>query len=206
MQELNREILQEAISKLPKYEAPPSIWSNIEEALIAEEQDQQITATIPQLPSYKAPASIWENIESTLDKAPVSGNRPTLFIRLGRLAVAASFLGFAIWIGWQQFAPSQEDYAIVYTEEEVSDFNYELNLEEDEAAFSTMLTHFKTSIVAQQHEEYNTLLAEYEELNDAKKELTEMIDNYGKDPNIISQISDLEHERTKVIKKMAALI
>ena len=33
-----------------------------------------------------------------------------------------------------------------------------------------------------------------------------MMDNYGTDPDIIEQISEIENERSRVIKKMAALI
>ena len=98
------------------------------------------------------------------------------------------------------------DYTLVYSEEEVSQFGYDIDLEADEADFIAMFARFESSVVAKQNEEYNTLIEEFEELNSAKDELKMVLDNYGTDPDIIEQISEIEYERSRVIKKMAALI
>lgn len=206
MKELNKKTLIKAISDLPQYEAPGFIWEQIEQVLVSEEQDTAIATVIPQLPSYLPPESVWAGIDAALNETPNLRQNNLRIIPWKRIAIAASLIGIALWFSWQQFFPNQEKFALVYSEEQVSQFEYALDLEEDEASFTAMLSNFETSIVAKQHEDYNILLDEYQELKIAKGELVQLMENYGTDPDIIQQISEIEHERSRVIKKMAALI
>ena len=169
MKERNHEILQNAIAKLPKYEAPDFVWSNIEAVLIEDEQDKQITDAIPELPSYQAPESIWAGIETALESSPPVAKRRSLIVRLSRVAVAASFLGFAVWLGLNQFNGNPDDYTLVYSEEQVSQFEYDIDLEADEADFTAMLTQFESSVVAKQHDEYSALIDEFEEIEQCQR-------------------------------------
>lgn len=206
MEEFNKHTLKKAISNLPLYEAPGFLWDNIEAVLVADEQDAIIKATIPHLPHYQAPDSVWIGIETALDKNSTDEKQHTSIISIRRIAIAASFVGLAIWFSWQSFFATTSEYTLSYSEEEVAQFEYEFDPNEDEASFNTMLDHFKSSVVAKQHEEYNNLLEAYEELKIAKEELVQILENYGSDPDIIQQMSDIEHERSRVIKQMAALI
>ena len=104
MKECNYETLQDTIAKLPKYEAPDFVWANIERALVEDEQDTQIAKAIPELPVFEAPKLVWSNIEAELETIPPSAKRRSIVVQLGRIAIAASFLGFAIWFGWNQFS------------------------------------------------------------------------------------------------------
>lgn len=206
MEELNNEILKKVISALPQYEAPGFIWEEIENSLVEKDQDDALKALIPTLSVFTPPESVWSGIESELKNSSTKTSGNIRILYLGKIAAAASLVGFLFWFGWNQFTPSQKEYTMVYSQEEVAQFDYSLDTDEDEAAFTAMLSQFESSVVAKQHEEYDVLIDEYQELKNAKDELVEMMENYGNDPDLIQQISNIEHERSRVIKKMAALI
>ena len=81
MKEQNRQILRDALQKLPTYEAPESAWPYIA-SHISSASDLK-----SQLPQYTAPQSAWENIETAL-QTPVKSKS----IRAWLVAAAATLL------------------------------------------------------------------------------------------------------------------
>ena len=95
---------------------------------------------------------------------------------------------------------------LLYSQIKVEQFDYTNDWDRDETTFTAVFTSFKDSPMAKEDLNYEELIENYQELNAAKKELQDLIQAYGKAPDIIKEISSLERERSNVIKKMAALI
>ena len=126
------------------------------------------------------------------------------------LAIAASFaLVFTALFLLQDNEVSQlntETIAIQYTTEQVDDLVLVKDWKEDESDFERYqeLCNIKKYIC--EHPEFQILQREFVELSDAVKELEYAIGEYGTDPGLISQIKEIELERTDIFKKMMVML
>lgn len=194
MQEQNRETLIKAIKELPVHEPGPAVWDRITGELDLQE-------SIQQLPQYAPPSAIWENIEAELDSAPAKqAKRITLYRKLSVAASVAILLVAGFWLLPKENASETVSYEIAMAEEV---FKYENDWDGDESSLIVAVNAFKGDPVAQQDDNYNTLLAEWDELNEAKKEIKEMMDKYGHDSQFVRQLGAIERGRAAVAKQMA---
>ncbi|MEL7119851.1 MAG: hypothetical protein AAFO07_10430 [Bacteroidota bacterium] len=197
MEERNIESLKAAIAGLPTYEAPDLIWDNIEEALEKEEKDAPLKEAIKQLPIYEAPAAAWDNIESAL---PKKGLTAYTYFRMAAAAVVVLAVGLTLL-----FRPTDAE-KVSYTVAEVEVFWSEIDWHEDEPSIEALVSNFINDPFAKQDENYESLLTQLDELNDAREELLTAIEWYGEDGQLVRQLSEIERDRSSVVQSMAKLL
>lgn len=181
-----------ALQSLPKYEPSAEIWATLEKEL-------DLHKGIQSLPTHTPSKEVWETIEQHLNPKSYS------VFWLKRLSIAAAIL---LLVGsYLIFSNSSERLEqFTYQQEEI-----DLNLlvpdwEED----AEVVSQIEKRCASQQYLctalEFQSLQQELVELENAKMELKTAIDNYGKDIELIAQLSEIELERTHVLKKMVAQI
>ena len=83
---------------------------------------------------------------------------------------------------------------------------FEVDWNEDEDAFDMVMNFCKTQNIVCELPEFKMLKSELEELNTAREVLKTALEFYGTDPELIAQLTSIEHERSGVLKKMIAKI
>lgn len=203
MKEQNYNTLKEALRQLPQHQPPKAVWEGIANEMLSYEKEAPLREAIGQLPSYEAPNDIWATIEKEL-KTPV---RSPLKIRRYRYAAAAAVIGllFSVWFLMPPGDPAAS-VSISYSSEESNPALFVSDWEEDQQDIHWIAEQFESSRAAKAHKQYENLLIEFTELNDAKAEIENIMKNYGKAPDLIHKMGKIELERTRVVKQMAALI
>ncbi len=196
----------EALSTLQEYEPPEAVWMNIDEELGETGKDKIPAKLLKSLPQYDPPAQVWEGIAKQLDEK--TGAK---LVRLGwrrALAVAASLalLLVAYWQFSKTTAIEPDNVAITYSEETVDPLLLEHDWDEDEEVFQEYLAICEAKKFICEQPEFKQLQDELEELTSAKVELTEAVGTYGSDPELITQIKEIELERTGILKKMMVML
>lgn len=198
--ELNRNTLEHAIGELPGYVPEQDLWPLIETHLDQEVQEKQLRLATHQLPLYTPPPLVWENISSELDSKP---KLKRLWLR-PVLAAAASIIGILLCVGaWLYFSEDNGVMVVLSTTEMMDVSGFEDDWNEDEAAIAMVVSMVEK---VPGNENLAALKTELEELNEAKSMLTQTMDRYGKDVELIRRLSKIERDRAKIIKQMAAEI
>lgn len=209
MEEINKNTLIESLSALPEYDPPESLWDAIDNRLDEELGAPYSRQDLRQLPRHNPPDELWAKIEDKLE------NRGGKIIPLGIrriMAVAASLaLLFAAYWVFEQTPikganPSAAKGVISYSTEVADDFILKKDWNEDEDAF----TEFKELCEAKkyicEHPEFQVLKTDLDELTEAKMAIQEAIGSYGTDPELVTQIKEIELERTDLLKKMMVML
>lgn len=202
--EHNRKILKEAIRALPAYRPPEGVWEGISREL---EQDsgQSLDSAIEELPEYQPPAFVWKNIEQEIKRPEAKIRRLNPVMWMTRVAAVALLIA-AGWIWFLLDQPLQNKATISYGEVTVQASPVQLNFEEDEPMIKMVCQAFEDSPLAQQQNNYQSLLRELEELDQAKAEIVTFIEQYGEDAQMVKELADIERARTDVVMKMARFI
>lgn len=196
-------VLEQAVAKLPDYAPSPQNWSEITAALDAEASVPSFREALEGLPQYPPPDVVWESISKNI-------NRPARRFHISFLtkAAAASALLIGLWWAW----PSQGEgegfsEAYAFTQETLnSDFNPEADWEQDKQLMQKAVQEFRRDPVAQRLPDYDLLLSEWSALKTAQKEIADMMDRYGKDARLVRQMTEIERERSGLIREMIAQI
>ncbi len=209
MREENKHILIEALQNLPEYSPKEHVWDTIDIELTKEEQETKLTDAVKQLPDYRPPTSVWDNIASGLDQDAEKTKPTARLFTLKRIAnVAAVFV--AVTIGALLFynnnSIGEEQITIAFSEEKVASSFLNIDWEEDEDVFAMVAEICKTETVLCKQPDFKILTDELEELNAARAELKTAMENYGNDPELIAQLTAIEHERTDIAKKIVKRI
>lgn len=189
--ESNKNNLKKAITRLPNYEPPDTIWGAINSELNIKKQ-------IHSLPKYSPTDTIWENINQQLPTKKAS------IFSLKKWAIAATIifcLGINLWL-YNRPTTAPLRYAV----ENINHQLLEADWDEDEGLFEEINAICQTKIYSCTIPEFQSLEAELQELDEAKSDLKQAINSFGKDTELISQLSEIELERTMVLKKMIATI
>lgn len=205
--EKNKDILQKTIRSLPSFEAPPQVWHAIEQEL---NNHQKLQDAIQTLPEYEAPAMVWKKIEENLESKIISipldnaGRRESNYRWLAIAAAVTVLISAGVW--FLNTGETQENIQIAITEETIYEQLLVADWKEDESIIQEVAQLFTQSKVAQNSLYYSDLLEEFEELETAKEEIEGMMKQYGKATDFIRQISEIELERSTLVKQMATLI
>lgn len=195
MEEINHQNLAKALKQLPQFQAPKGLWSAIELQLDAEEPLYQ---AIRQLPVYQAPALIWDNISQEISK-------DTAIRRLKRwipaAAAAAAILISASWVAIRYV--NQPKISIAYSQEVQSQSIVQNDWDQNEADFNEVQSRYTQICRLNQTDDNCKLSQELAELNAAKKELKEVLERYGSDPELVRQLGIVEMDRSRVARQMA---
>ncbi len=197
MKEYNRETLLASIRELPLHNPPAGLWDAISQKMDAEAVYQQALAG---LPVYKAPENVWPAIENELDKLKPSKVR---YFHPLRIAAAVVLLVTAGWLVWER--ANDPGYTLVYGVQTVYPARAGEDMD-DQALIQALLREAERSAV-HSFPEFQALRGELDELDAARTEIEQMMERYGKeDQTLAIQLSDIEKQRTTVVKKMAEMI
>ena len=204
MEEKNKNILSDAIQKLPQYEPEDTLWIGIEAELEILELENPLQDAIHELPSYVPKDSVWDHIDQELE-SDVKGNVRKLWVK--RIASVAAVIVLVITANSIFFSNSNnETVSISYSEEQVETTIFEKDWDQDEDAFEIVMEFCKSQNIVCELPEFKILKSELEELNTAREELRTALDFYGTDPELIVQLTSIEHERSGILKQMIAKI
>jgi len=204
MIEINKHILKQAIEQLPQHEPKDSLWDDLSHALDADLEQQKLEQTIGELPSYNPPDSIWDNIEEGLDQQG-KGRVGSLRTRwMGYVAAAALFGGliFSVLVLNQ----STDSVHISYSEEtiELPANTFDWNTDEDAFAYIKELCAIEAPVC--KTPDFIDLNTELKELETAKNELQEVLNEFDSQDELIMQMAKIERERSDIMKLMIAMI
>jgi len=189
--ELNKNNLKKAITRLSTYEPPKNVWRAIDNEL-------NLQKNIKALPQYTPNDELWENINQQLP-----AKRTSIF-SIKKWAIAATILfcvGVNFW-WYQQTNTTSLSYALETVEQQLLAADWD----DDELLFDEINTICQTKTYSCTIPEFQLLKTELKELNDAKSDLKQAINSFGKDTDLIHQLSEIELERTIILKKMIATI
>ncbi|MCB0560981.1 MAG: hypothetical protein H6573_17570 [Lewinellaceae bacterium] len=204
--EYNRHTLKEALGRLPLYQPPDNLWGKIEAELEREDKELALNDALAQLPSYSPPPSVWEAVEAGLEKEQ---ERQAPRFRLRRLIWPAAAACIAAMVAWFVFYPSEDaglQAVYTYEIEKTTTGLFENDWDEDEDALKTVVEQFSRDPLAKRQDQYNDILEDWRELQEAKAEIREMMDRYGKDARLVRQMGEIERERSKLARAMATAI
>lgn len=204
--EQNQEVLKAAIRQLPAYRPPDAVWAGIDAALGRMEREQPLQEALAQLPVYAPPESLWESIQAELpdtinQRAPRL--RPITWASAAAAAIALFATAYFLWPSPD--SPLNVSYAYETTTDS-SPTLFENDWDEDEPALQMAVEQFSRDPVARQDPDYQSILVEWKELNEAKAEVVEIMERYGKDGRLIRQLSEIERERSTLAKQMVSQI
>ncbi len=192
-------------SALPEYAPPPSTWAAIEQTLARDEQERPLRQALKQLPEYEPAGEAWPRIAAQLPQA----NRPKgRILPLHRIAQAAAAIALALGLWWAWPAPPDNTPDISYAHEQETDYPPPAIAipAEEQALIETAVREFKRDPLAQQAPDYQRLLREWEALTEARSEIADMMERYGKDARLVRQLGEVEKARSGLLKAMIAHI
>ncbi|MCI4651736.1 hypothetical protein [Phaeodactylibacter sp.] len=209
-QEIGRELdkdaredtLHAALNELPDYAPPSQNWARIAETLEADAAEQRLKDALSKLPQYAPPAETWTAIEQEI-------RPPARRIKLMVVARAAAAIALLVGLWWawpqQEAAPLRATYS--YDQQTT---NAQFASIEDwgqaDALMQKAVDEFREDPVAKQLPAYELLLSEWADLKGAQEEVAKMMERYGKDTQLIRQMSEIEKERSSLIREMIAQI
>ncbi len=200
-------ILKEHLAKLPGYDPPDELWDKLENVLDQDEKlGELVDAAKSNLPAYSPPKSVWDSIQSQL---PEKTGRVVSVRRLVQYVAAAAIIGlglvslFQIWTraGQEKVTMSYQTEAI--TLQATDDWK---DWDDDETMIQMVAQKGRELAINNETTGLDELLSEMEELEGAREMLETALDRYGDDPDLVRQISDVERERTEVVKKISTFI
>ena len=200
-QEYNRNTLKEALSRLPEHQPPDNLWARIESGLEVEEQEEVLQNALEELPAYSPPPSVWENIEKGLER-----QEKTPRLRRLRWVAAASVAVLVAWSIAYLSGGTQPRAVYSYGTEKANPGMLANNWDADEEAMNAVVEAFSRDPLAKRQQQYGRLLDEWQELEEARAEIKEIMELYGKDARLARQMGEIERERSKLAKAMAMTI
>ncbi len=207
MEEQNKKTLIEALSSLPEHEPNDLLWEKIEEDMEGSLDSILPAQLLLSLPQYEPPTSAWEGIVTKLEGEKRSAKIIPMQWRRA-LAVAASMAALMV-VFWQMNKPHQVEMNVVavnYSEETVDPMLLQRDWNEDEDAFGEFLSLCESKKSLCEQPEFKQLQSELEELTSAKEELASALGEFGTDADLVTQIKEIEMERTGIVKKMMVML
>lgn len=204
--------LRRAISDLPDHEPPVLLWDYIAGEMEQQDAEAPLRKAISELPEYEPPMVVWENIQEQLEEArivPLRGEEaPSKVIPMWRRpAIAAGFTALLCAMTWLLFSPSgSEKISLSYSTVEVNLHAEESETLRDAQAFEIVLNEFDQQLALSEDPYLVELKRELEDLDLAKRQIEEVMGKYGQDENLVLQITNIEHERSAVLKEMVTKI
>ncbi|MCB0518955.1 MAG: anti-sigma factor [Lewinellaceae bacterium] len=206
MEEHNKKTLIEALSSLPDHEPEDELWDRIQHKLKG--QDDLIPKdAIRSLPVHEPPARLWAGIAEQLDAQPAEKGRVVRISWKKAMALAASFalIVFAFF-QWKAKPEGEKGYSISYAVENLDPLLAAQDWDEDEDAFVQFLEICEAKKYICEQPAFQQLRSELEELTLAKNSLKEAVGDYGANASLVTQIKEIELERTDLLKKMMVML
>lgn len=175
--------LQMAINRLPDYQPPEASWSEIRSGIAYQQ-------ALRKLPSYNPPDAIWEDI-----LVSISSNK-TRSLWKPALAAAAAIL-LLLW--FQPWTLQRGNFQ--YHTESVDPVVWSYQNGTDEDAFEIANNWCEQHPFLCTRPDIAQLTIELQSLNEASQSLREALGEYGTDEHLIHQLTQVEMDRTKILKQ-----
>ncbi len=180
--------------KLPEYDPSDEVWQHIEAKL----NDDVLQKAIGQLPQYEPKEELWNQIEEQLKPK----TKIIKFTAWQWVAVAASV---AVLIG-AFFIYLPDNQPISYSEEQI-DKNLQLNPHDDSnKQYEQIVAYCKEQTYVCENPEFKSMKTELDELQNASYQLKDAMGTYNTDPELMTQFTEIEQQKTELLRKMAAKI
>ncbi|HKK79176.1 MAG TPA: hypothetical protein VJ933_06085 [Phaeodactylibacter sp.] len=194
--------LKSRLRELPAYDPPAAVWKRIDQSLQTSGAEVPLQEQLQQLSAYDPPAEVWENIKQAL---PGNADRRVvpMYTWLARIAALIA-LAAGAWYLW----PSDHNTALQASyghSTEPASLAWNADVEgwpEEERAIQHAVEQFQDDPLARSSDHYDDLMDEWEELNEAKAAIAEIMELYGKDAQLIRQMSEIEQERSSLLRRM----
>ncbi len=201
MNDKNKPILDDALSKLPNYEPEDQLWDKIEGGLEA----RKLQDALAKLPVYEPEDQVWAAIETNL---PTQGT--TIVRRLGRVAAIAASVAVLLVAGWYLMGQIRHTGETITYSEEVIKGTFStaqfVALDDDEEAFEIIQILRERNDPITASPEFQSLEQDLNELNEAKQDLIPVIHDYEANPRLKIQLAKIERERSDVLKQIIKMI
>lgn len=195
MEEKNYDRLQRKLADLPVHEPSEKVWNAIDRAL---ENDATFSRQLKSLPQYNPKNSVWQNIENQLVE-PKKSNLVLFVSNFKKIAATVVFLAGVFWFFTKNKAP---ETTLSYSTEAVQ---HELQIApeaSDEDAFQMVKTICSEKFYLCESPDFQLLKVELDELDAAKNSLESAIGDYNTNPDLMAELTQIELDRTEVLKKM----
>jgi len=196
MKELNKKILDNAIRNLPDYEPKAGLWEQLQNEMQQPPVDP-LQEAINQLPSYEPSTGLWDKIEQQLHPTP-----QVAFVSKRWLSIAASLMLLVSAFWFLNSNEVQDEAVITYSTEKVDNFLLIKDWDDDEDVFTMINEVCDLNKLACANPEIKVLKEELEELNSARLMLKTAIGEYGTNPDLVQELTDIEMERTSITKEI----
>jgi hypothetical protein len=193
MNELNHTVLKNTLKNLPTYAPDDSIWNAIESRL-----------PLMELPAYEPPVDIWESIENQLVIEEKQEKEPFQLrgVRLWKFAAVAASLAIVLTASFYWFLNKKENAQIIVSTETIDNQLIKPDWNDADKDFEIVQEFCKSALPKCEEPEFKNLKSELDELNTAREELKNALSDYNSDPDLVAQLSQLENERSVVLRKM----
>ncbi len=202
MKELNHPTLQAALVRLPHYEPPVGVWESLDAALAL---DAALGDSAQQLPTYAPPTAVWENIAAQLPTARPVARRVNLWTRYAVAAAVAAAL-FGAWWLLRPMTDMNASEQIVVTQETMNQQVVAAVQENEDDAFQWVENLCASRAPVCEEPEFKTLKSELDELTAAKQNLHTALGQYGDDPDLTTQLVQIELARTQLLQEMMQMM
>ena len=204
MLEKNKNILQDALIRLPEHNAPEMLWPKLEAGL---QLEALIDSKIPLLPEHQPPDWVWTNLDAQINSAKPGAQKPGLVRMWPLWAAVASIclLLCAVWFMMPSGSEGGAEVSIRYSEEKADTVLLALAREPEDEAFRLVAAICRQPAPVCKDPEFIQLKAELDELTSAKSELREAMGLYETNPELNEQLTRIERERSELLRKMMNL-
>lgn len=201
--EHNRESLKKALEQLQSYDPPTGSWDQIQSKLseeTSEQEEEVLREAVQHLPAYTPPVSVWNKLTKQLD-----GDRQVRHLRVVRRrqvlqwAAAVVLLVLSAYFVIREPGPNVKllyDEVVVQAFEPAVDWNGEENI----------FAQLEQQLGQVNNPDLNQLRFEYEELSTAHQDVAAILKSYGRDPQLIRQMADIERERSDIYRRIIEAI
>jgi hypothetical protein len=200
--EKNRDNLKKALDQLPAYDPPAELWDQIQSELSTPyvPAEEVLHEAIQYLPAYAPPVTVWNKLARQLDTdQQVHQLRVVRQRQVLQWAAAVAFLLVAGYAILREPGPKVE---LQYAQETVQQFQVDIDWDSDESIFAQL----EDQLVQVDDPAINKLRFEYEELSSAHEDVSTMLKSYGRDPQLIRQMADIERERSDIYRQIIEAI
>ena len=180
------------MDKLPEYEPSDEIWNNIEAKL----GEDGLRQGIQHLPQYEPKSETWEQIEAELTPKIVP-----LFS--WRWTAAAASVVLVIGLSWFYQSTNQP---ITYSQEVVNKQLLLQDSDNSDADYAMIVAYCKQQTYVCENPEFAVLKTELTDLQQASLDLKTAIGKYNTEPALIAQLTEIEQQKSEILRKMTAKI
>ena len=179
---------------LSKFEPPESIWNNIDQELTGQEKRSALR-------QYDPPESVWENIESNLSIKKTNRVKKSIIqLVIWSSAAAAIFLlGFFIFT-----TNNANNKNFNYSEEIIELHDVQKWNDEDQMIEQALDLICREKPTACSSLEFKTLEEDLASLKQSKEAILKQLSKYSTNTDLEIMLTEIELERTSLIKEMIA--